>query len=170
MKTYFAKYLPVEGEVKEGDKFVDNWTIDKSVRTCISFGSVKGFIDPLITDSKHLRSSPKNTKKVQLFLCSRDIQVGDKAYLRPDLQLVPTKVTSIGGRGSEMIIQGEDGTDCYLGEDNYFKVIGHISLDATWVKDGDNFEETSIKIPSRNNKFCNLNTDILIKGPCGHFH
>lgn len=51
MKPYFTKYLPVEGEIKEGDKL----------------NSLNGEIP----GSQHVR----------LFLCSRDIQVEDEIYI-----------------------------------------------------------------------------------------
>ena len=77
-----------------------------------------------------------------------------------------------------------------------FKVMGLISPEATWVKEGDEFEEDQIKIcvdpdnqdnwyvdvpsgkyhdddpipPSRDNLYTDGTKIVYIKGPCGHFH
>lgn len=70
MKTYFTKYLPVEGEIKKGDFFINN----NDDETCgdITESSVDNFSDYADSDWTD------NCQKVKLFFCSRDIQVGDK--------------------------------------------------------------------------------------------
>ncbi len=61
MKTYFCKFLPVEGEIKEDDRY-----------------RVKG-TDKVLIANKHFKEIDQSLlEKVKLFLCSRDIQVGDK--------------------------------------------------------------------------------------------
>ena len=69
-------------------------------------------------------------KKMKLFLCSRDIQVGDTFH-------------SFSGM-SELKWDGK----FQLHPDD-FKVIGEISNEATWVKEGDEFDESEIKIIQR---------------------
>lgn len=63
-KLYFSKWLPVEGEIKQGD-----WMIGGAEDE--SFGQVwqndNHFISP-------------EDKKVKLFLCTRDIKVGDSTF------------------------------------------------------------------------------------------
>lgn len=47
------------------------------------------------------------------------------------------------------------------------KVIGEISPDAVWVKEGDEFNyplECTHPLPLKDGRYC------MIKGPCGHFH
>jgi hypothetical protein len=120
MKPYFAKYLPVEGEIKEGDLITGG--------NCI-------FVVPYDSSQYKIRSSDK---KVKLFLCSRDIQVGDKV----------TGENGTVGKVSQTF--GEDKVvsfNCDWEGDkpnNAFKVIGEISPNAKWVKEGDEFDEDQI--------------------------
>ncbi|MFA9239427.1 MAG: hypothetical protein ACEQSQ_05995 [Candidatus Paceibacteria bacterium] len=58
MKPYFAKRLPIEGEIKK-----DDW-----------FQRPDGVIKQAHKDFEPI----KGLTKVKLFLCSRDIQVGDR--------------------------------------------------------------------------------------------
>lgn len=51
--------------------------------------------------------------------------------------------------------------------DNYVTVIGEISPEASYVKEGDEFEESSIRYGVEGDKWSDA---IYIKGPCGHFH
>lgn len=118
MKKYFAHYLPVEGKVEAGDYCIDNLT--KEV-----FKMGKG----INTMPKNLQDKLReNATKVKLFLCSRDIQVGDKCIALDGLYIVPQSE-------SDLAISKEEG---------HFKVIGEISPDATWVKEGDEFDEDEI--------------------------
>ena len=104
-------------------------------------------------------------KKTKLFLCSRDIQVGDKlikdgveyeAHSRPD------GVPFIGYYNKDW---------CYIDND-CFKVIGEISPDATWVKEGMEYDEKDFYMEKELDVSDNLyETGIVkIKGPCGHYH
>ena len=59
-------------------------------------------------------------------------------------------------------------------EEDRYRVIGEISPDATWVKEGDEFDEEEIVVSRKpmkkyieNNPYCKI---VNIKGPCGHFH
>lgn len=174
---YFAKYLPVEGGIKEGD-YVD-------------IGS-----QVIIYSTKWQKTISKyNPKKVKLFLCSRDIQVGDTVW---------------NGRKGLLVFEDEsegrpEGNWMHLSAITIhdFKSIGEISPDATWVKEGDEFSKEEIIIvlgrtyeclceepgvyrtaaqgtcehmvdDHRGGDFCNRKTDyvkcVKIKGPCGHFH
>jgi len=65
-----------------------------------------------------------------LFLCSRDIQAGDE---------VQSKLGTLDGK-VEHKFQLEEA----LKEDVWFKVIGEISPEAIWVKEGDEFDEDEI--------------------------
>ena len=152
MKKYFCKFLPVEGEIKEGDFYITSPDY-KIVRKCEdrSWGTFE------------------MCKKVKLFLCSRDIEVGDKAW------------TTVGSCFDTF----KEGYD----KQYWFKVIGEISSEATWVKEGDEFDEYeewwwnsslgsgSMIMKKMKEEFDNIfknYPDITIvckvKGPCGHFH
>lgn len=72
-KEYFAKYLPVEGEIKEGDKFIHTELNEKGIYTAINIDA--NFIDSVRGEGDEF-SDPvvpiRYCKKVKLFLCSRD--------------------------------------------------------------------------------------------------
>jgi hypothetical protein len=89
MKKYFAKYLPVEGEIK----------------------------------------------KVKLFLCSRNIEVGDKYYYNG---------TETDICDSEIRLEQIKEQEEKHGQKR-FKVIGEISPEAIWVKEGDEFNEVDVR-------------------------
>lgn len=117
MKKYFAKYLPVEGKIKEGD-------------LCI--GEDEGGLR--IHECKKISYCEKiGCKKVKLFLCSRDIQVGDE-YYNEQFEFTKYPNKSIADSSTEMV-----------GENGSYKVIGEISPDAVWVKEGDKFDEDEVK-------------------------
>ena len=69
------------------------------------------------------------SQPVKLFLCSRDIQVGDE-YYTSDFQKYKTPL--------------EPDEDFFKGNNDRFKVIGEISPNAKWVKEGDEFDENQI--------------------------
>jgi len=173
MKKYFAKYLPVEGEIRKGLLVRNN--LDGLIGECMREPSKEEIRD-------------KEYSLVKLFLCSRDIQVGDKC-----------KFVSEDGRVFNSLLEGEDNINFV----DRFKVIGEISPNATWVKEGDEFDENQLQIKYHItyrclckekdgcedescqhyeggvNKYVNgcyrqelLRTayEIKVKGPCGHFH
>lgn len=103
----FAKYLPIEGEIKKYDNAL-NPSNKKVVR--VNAACLKNLVT-------------REWKKVKLFLCSRDIQVGDKVKIE-------------GGFKNNYIIDRKE----QITELNY-KVIGKISSDAVWVTEGMEFDE-----------------------------
>lgn len=153
MKKYFTKYLPVEGEIREGDFYLN---------------SVGG-----ISQAKCELDTPlanKYNKKVKLFLCSRDIQAGDKIWHEFSNTFV-----EIGQEYIDTMTEEKQKIS--------FKVIGEISHNAVWVKEGDEFDEDEVNIteqcPHYNNrhmwKDCSCKTGfvkgVYIKCPtCKTFH
>lgn len=123
---YFAKLLPYVGEILPGSQVI--------------FKIGGEWSEPCDPDS--LLGAPiEEVLPVKLFLCSRDIQVGDKKCILPD-SIYQFECTRI-----------RDGyvsfTRHTFGEYNMmvaecFKVIGEVSPDATWVKEGDEFEEEQV--------------------------
>lgn len=111
MKQYFTKYLPVEGNIFPKDKFIHTL--------------YEGVIHTN-EDVTPLKEHP-DYKKVKLFLCSRDIQVGDElTHIRTGLKTKKQLGKSLSGE--------------------WIKVIGEISPDAlAYVKEGDEFDENEIK-------------------------
>lgn len=179
----YTKYLPVEGEIEE-----ENWYF---------------YLGQL---SQRLRKNPKaeyptpQYQKAKLFLCSRDIQVGNEVYI--ETKAVSQQYQSpINGKGiiqkinnkHEILIYRNNGELLPFDCSELTKVIGEISPDATWVKEGDEFDETNWRFKWYNNEgkfftrheyhpsdeFTNLGEGhkdgtyslfIQILGPCKHFH
>lgn len=113
-KPYFAKYLPVEGEVKPADASIDNEgnIVENTIKEWLAMRNLI------------------NLRKVKLFLCSRDIQVGDKFFHPHDF--------------TNAFIAREDTIDWHSAIGT-FKAIGEISPEATWVKEGDEFDEEEVR-------------------------
>lgn len=164
-KSYFAKYLPVEGEIKHGMLYHNG--VDVNVRTSSNPND----------DEIYLKY-----KKVKFFLCSRDIQVGDKLQIQqyngdPNWCATFNK-EDFEGHFVCNFIDVHDNSEFGVLAKDAIKVIGEISPDATWVKEGDEFDEdewigwNNMYNQSHDKKFHEgvLYKDIRIKGPCGHFH
>lgn len=152
MKSYFAKLLPVKGEIKK-----DNW-----------FQRPDGVIKQAHEDFEPI----KGLTKVKLFLCSRDIpEIGDNIFLENSYNYFSKVIDKVGGSDRDIILekmpeQRGKGTLDYR---EMVKVIGEISPDATWIKDGDEFEESDIDHGGWVDE--DLKTILIkIKGPCGRFH
>jgi hypothetical protein len=130
-KPYFAEYIPVKGEIKEGDTF---WNPSTS---------------EYLFASKEMLSwnypTPNTWKKVKLFLCSRDIQVGDKVFgtiLTGDNVYVSNEQQgySLHEDIHRISLEEAEMMDAY-------KVIGEISSDAlSFVKKGMEFDEDQLKL------------------------
>jgi len=113
---YFARYISVERKIDDGNYY--------------------------ISDRKDIFQNKNGTrpyngdKKVNLFLCSRDIQFGDNAYSPRN--------------GFYKFGYHENS---YRNES--IKVMGLISPGAIWIKEGDEFEEQDI------DEVCDLDIDTL---------
>jgi hypothetical protein len=110
MKKYFAKYLPIEGEIQDR-------------------------LRALYAPSHKEYKAP-----VTLFLCSRDIQVGDKVTYMDNYH----GVVEITNEPKALYqITTPEGIHYIYKKDSVwvFKVIGEISSAARWIKEGDEFDE-----------------------------
>lgn len=160
---YFAKYLPIEGELTKNCVAIDNKNIVQHIGD-----------NPVLPELKKA-----GWKLAKLFLCSRNIQAGDEYYTN-SFQKYKTPL--------------EPDEDFFKYNNERFKVIGEISPEATWVNEGDEFEEGDYRIrwyslraqrftphgdyePSdeytnlgEGRKYGHTTTYVQIKGPCGHFH
>lgn len=164
---YFTKHLPVEGEMKEGDKYLHE--------------------DGSIMNWTKLTGDPKKwvgLQKVKLFLCSRDIKMGDKVYYKGNIHRVIHKEE----KSDWLFIDPDPGPS--IDPKELTKVIGEISPDAlSFVKEGMEFGEREIRVVSRYKEenrpkvimdmksFYSLDLKleidtffIQVKGPCAHFH
>lgn len=164
MKPYFAEYLPVEGEIKEGDKFL---TAEGNLYI---YGDEKttGLEFPTVRTIKY------SDKKVKLFLCSRDIQVGDRFY-------------SISRNIYDIVSNEHHIKLLEIQSGGWVKPIGEISPEATWVTEGMEFDEDDLRwihtgsiYNPHPGMFIKFDPNpsfqlpqyyrVAIKGPCGHFH
>lgn len=126
----------------------------------------------------------EEVKRAVLCLCSRDIQVGNEIQNDKWEKAVCDGI----GDGNIWYHIGEE-HGVYSGQKYWFKVIGEISSEATWVKEGDEFEGENVKFSQHpqcpkcgatdNAGFCPYDVECeinkkrivaYIKGPCGHYH
>lgn len=166
MKPFFAKYIPVEGEIKPKDFYSQSYQ--------------EGQIGQA-NEGDYLDGAYKDKQKVKLFLCSRNIQVGDIIKWASPLEKSGYATSIPIPNESELRLAKSN-----MQEYRYFKVIGEISLSATWIKEGDKFAEDEMQhnhicYDSPGNMGCCFHCsrskgcdsedyNYLIKGPCGHFH
>lgn len=141
MKKYFVKYLPVEGELESGD-------ITKLGTVTYTCGSEPDRDDDVvyIRDKEGKEGgywNDFNIKKLKLFLCSRDIQVGDKISTIFDNRVCHGIIKD--DLDKKWLIESSF-TGVKIDKDKSFKVIGEISLDAIWVTEGMEFDEDEINI------------------------
>lgn len=122
-----------------------------------------------------LHSEEESEAVDKLFLCTEEeIRVGDIV-----------KERTVNGLWIDWEIHTLNDIDLF----NQLKVVGEITPDALWLKDGDVISEEDVQfIPEplcpKCNAICNdgfcpeegncyirqARTVVLIKGPCGHFH
>lgn len=175
---YFTKYIPVEGEINIGDTY-----------SCPHKGHALNLPGkPLAHEPKTIICTHKigegmlckDCYKIKLFLCSRDIKVGDKVYA-PNYK-----------SGTD-ILEEEQPDPWYVLENLYdvknfqnqssFKVIGEISPDALgYVKEGMEYNREDIKpfyllaggeceyLEGHDPERWLKHSYYKIKGPCGRFH
>lgn len=151
---YFTKYLPVEGEkIEVGEKYINmNMHLTKHYEkggscyggypTCgnrsVDTRKAHQNNDSAFNGSKY---SNRNYVKVKLFLCSRDIQVGDEYWYNQHGVWIKREYTWNGGD--------------FKG--NCLKVIGEISPDAVWVTKEMEFEEDDLRFWYKHRKFTDEN-------------
>ena len=166
---YFTKYLPVEGEIKEGDRVIHP---DGEVRKCIEIIKKDIKENDLIVMTENSGHYRDKCKKVKLFLCSRDIKVGDKVKVdvldNGKLNDFTFKNIDIDEGLPVWEFEGVGLFNYFPGYDEElppFKVIGEISPDAIWVKEGDEFDEEEIERLDRANgrKYTKEQYESLVK-------
>lgn len=121
-------------------------------------------------------ANPESCTKLKLFLCSRDIQVGDRVETIRDTKGI---VALINDKGVFVKIDDFDYSSYvdkhhHYKKESVYKVIGEISPEATWVTEGMEFEEDEIFrcfVHENVSKLSDpMKREVQIKGPCGHFH
>ena len=134
----FAKYLTVEGEIE----------VPCIVLETLTNGKTELFQVDNLNDI-----NLETQKLAKLFLCSRDIQVGDKVQKNPSNWLISDFDSWGRGDGLAEVLEIIDdstidvrweGGRCYETPNEVLKVIGEISPKAVWVTEGMEFDEDEI--------------------------
>lgn len=143
MSKYFAKFLPVQGEPDLG-------------KMCLFQGRVEMYTEYHWREycQCEVDNVPNTIQKVQLFLCSREIEVGDK--MESYVPVGEHPYTREEGICLDYLKEDDtytyrlsDGSKTNCGAGYCFKVIGPISPQATWVKEGMEFDEEEVKLIER---------------------
>jgi len=176
MNKATAKYLPVEGELVKGCKtthglYNGSYGSNSGERAAILYGN-DGESLPILTAT--IAPLVEDIKPVKLFAVTHDIEVGDEIYHK----LTQTRCICL--EIVDRIVKDDQGVNKYLRE--YSKVLGELSPNAIWVKEG---EEIELQIEdgelmywwfdNNGNSFYRLdknenNRFIKVLGPCGHYH
>jgi hypothetical protein len=101
---------------------------------------------------QHITSDTIAYEKVELFLCSRDILIGDTLKAGKGMN-IDLYVGAVNGMTTYHVIEQQGPSKGYHSPVAYnpecypeaVKVIASISLEAKWIKEGDEFDENQIK-------------------------
>lgn len=180
-KPYFTKWIPIEGRIKKGMKYI----LTKS----LGLGAYKkGYVGTAAIDFTEEAQKSQGAKILKFFLCSRDIKVGDKGIWGYDddekIWFEHPKQTfctsTFEGKVSlncnNSISRAlEPGTEV-------IKVVGEVSQDAlNYVKKGMEFREDEVEewqytdkgwyLPVELSSIKGLPTKFKVKcSNCGRFH
>ena len=201
---YFTKYIPTGEEIRFGLDYEQTGKKTEVILTPDGIRHIAGTNNETLWCREDMEMNwtyskwydIKDCKKVKLYLCNRDIQVGDDIWFTSliDNKLKQGKFYHLtkGNEGEDIVDLTPDGegTGFELGSGIGFKVIGEISSDATWVKEGDEYDEDDVQICFKNRPPADPfpwklmydweretlpnqtveNTIVFIKGCCGHHH
>jgi hypothetical protein len=165
-KPYFAKWLPVEGEIKEGDYFLnDNKpSIHQFLSSKEKLGTYKiiqGYEGEAgkIYQYHIVQHLGGINKKIRLFLCSRGpegLKAGDTVFSMERPKETPLSTWIIDDK--QIFLGQLSGTIYATG-----RLIGEISKEALWVKEGDEFTENEVQFHYNHRKF--RDKDFIHDGP-----
>lgn len=128
--SYFAKYLPIEGEIKEGDM---------ALKPSFKWNRIDGgeIVEPPYFEEVDETEDISNMRLAKLFLCSRNLNNAEKlTWIGSGEGLAETPFG-----GTIVNIKLTSGTP----HPNWVNVIGEISSEATWVTENQEFTEDEIK-------------------------
>lgn len=163
IKPYFAKWLPVEGDIKEGDTF-----IDRGLGACVlgkdGWIEWKGGTTNLSVGEEH--------KKHILFICSRKIRFGRGIYhMHSSVEYeCSSRHTGLGTVNLNRIGEPNHPNNGSVQETECYQVVGKVSIEAKWVKEDSEFDEEEIHRCFIDGLADPMKATVQIKGPCGHFH
>ena len=170
-----AKYLPVEGASKEGDLIT-------TPKGTYNWGRYIKDSHTIIIDDSKLGQTSTKTIVHRLFAVTQDIPDGIKTvddWIKEihiehkdrssektvEVALMNTEYALEEKKLGEVLVE--------LNITNWFKVLGELSPNATWVKEGDEIEvvlNQEIDIDSKHMGLVDKVIDIHVLGPCGHYH
>ena len=127
---YFLKYILVPGLIELGVTIAwdENINIPEQGIHYRKTGRRIGAILKNIVDFTDLKERGHNPIMAHLCLCSHDIQVGDIVWTERGFKRVP-----------------EDTLHLAL-EEKSFKIIGEVSPEASWLKEGMTFDDNDISV------------------------
>ncbi len=123
-KPFYAKFLPVNKKIEPGDWVI--YPLEITVPIQFLGGDLIGTEIP-----------------VELFICSRDIKIGDRViYVKTGEERVVMEASNAPEFGKKWCTPD-------AAKYKHAKVIGKLSEKSLWVKEGDEFEESQLKIENK---------------------
>lgn len=169
MKSYFTKFLKADGHFFYPGAFIRSNMTGATARINEPFPE---HLDETEWDHMHL------------MLCSRDIHVGDKIlfpqtkddYKNNNFSIKGT--VRLKGNYSSAVWLDDLQDELQLPNNYMLKIIGPISPEAKWAREGDEFNEsdwmgysTIMDKPLDKEFHKDISYNLIkILGPCGHFH
>jgi hypothetical protein len=161
MKLYFASYLGVHGEIKEGDLFLRDSKPSIHQFLGIKSGNlgkykiIQGYTGEEGKKYEGHIVNHINCPKVKLYICSRDIKAGDSVRFRLAANAVEKELKCVDDF-MDVNIHGDDMKTVVLEDGDFkvyttpdrtnqcYKIIGLVSPNAIWVKHGDEFDKEEL--------------------------
>jgi hypothetical protein len=156
-KRYFTKYIPNGGDMKPGSKVlvdkvnrnyslgvhtVQEWRDMNHPLKCVEDSSQYILLQPDLVPSNTTEfCNKKYVKEVSLHLCTQDLKPGDQ-------------VTQDGVVFKTWTERHEEHKSTFI---TFFKVIGEISPEAVWVKEGDELDEKELQVEAVHRSFPDKN-------------
>lgn len=174
----FAKYLPVEGEIKEGDIVIapdyagflivgqlDDMPLSKPHRMCVG----------LTSDTSFETYAVSELKLHKLHAVTTDIKIDEDVNFYEGSILREGKVLGYGRdkKASDYGVKIIWGTGWLWADwDKVFKILAPLSPHVTWgISDGQEIEGRIDIVTTGTNEFDFKEGDYFrVKGPCGHYH
>ena len=128
----FTKYTAIEGEIKDGDMYLLKSIGTPNLRKKGLYPKWNVYqFDSSKTNCKLAKLTPKtHHTKAMLSICSKDIEVGDMISL-DGVEFIKYEAGPVDSLWRKHVREG-------------FKVIGYVLPDATWVKEGMEFEKEDL--------------------------
>jgi|ERR1044072_1937926 hypothetical protein len=167
MKKYFAKFLPIKGKIKEHTYAILDLGFNNS--SIVRVMSTKKHYSNVSADGNSWDTMTGRLTPVKLFLCSRDITFGRGIYSLNELQTEFGSMSKDKTSGRINLFLASDPDMKYVAsplESQCIKVIGEISSNAVWVKDGNEFDREELFVQGHGVNWSTANTGLKFKVKC----